>query len=121
MREKITSEQILDLIDIKVIIKYVTDASNIDQVLDNIHDDVLTIYVRNNSDSSDILSKLDDDDILTYIGDNCDITSLRDKLSLVDNIEDSDIYNIYKEDVVDKINELSEKHGFLYILNKLTV
>jgi len=121
MREKITNEQILDLIDVKVIIKYITDTSFISQVLDNIDDDVLTKYVTNNSDSSDILSRLDDDDILTYVKYTCDIESLRNKLSLIDNIEDSDIYNFDKEDVVDKINELSEKHGFLYILNKLTL
>jgi hypothetical protein len=79
-------------------------------------DEILKYYT-----SDEILDYLNDDDIISHVHSNYDQKQLIKKLDIEieDQIKEQPIYDMYRQDVIDRINEISEKTNFLKLLNYL--
>ena len=71
-------------------------------------------------DENELLEHINDWDIFEYIKDNYNTDQIMDEFDIEQEVEVEDgYYGMYKENVIEKINELSSKVGFLKILNHL--
>lgn len=79
-------------------------------------DEVLKYYT-----SDEILDYLKEDDIISHVHSNYNQKQIIKKLDIEieEEIKSRDIYNIFRQDVIDKINEISEKDNFFNLLNYL--